>query len=101
MNALCGWLAHGCEKARTGRACVDDEGCQMSMQSDQPVVPAVEWVMSFDPATSTLKCRKLVNGQIKEAYSPVSGGKAAMYALAVIQGFEPPRSLVHQETPAG
>ena len=41
------------------------------------------------------------NGKIIETYASVEKDKASIYAISIIQGFQPPRSLVHQDKLAG
>lgn len=62
-----------------------------------------EWVMVFWPETGDFTLRRYEDGRIVESYpssQPGARERAAIYAAAVIQGFEPPRGLVRQETPA-
>lgn len=73
----------------------------MSEQSGSDGGPDVEWVMRLNVQTGALHCAKYVGGVRVEAYAPVGEGRAAIYAAAIIQGFEPPRGLVRQERPAG
>ena len=37
---------------------------------------------------------------VEETYAPVSIAKAAIFAVAIIHGFQPPRSLVCLDTPS-
>ncbi len=50
-----------------------------------------KWVINVDNG-SFLFSRE-VNGCIKETYAPVNREKATVFAVAIIQGFEPPRLL--------
>ena len=34
------------------------------------------------------------NGKTEESYAPVDVGRAAVFAAAIIQGYQPPRGLV-------
>lgn len=43
--------------------------------------------------------KRFVKGKLNESYAPVSKEKAAIYLAAIIQGYEPPRSLVHRDRP--
>lgn len=37
------------------------------------------------------------NGKCLESYGAVDKARAAVYAAAIVQGFEPPRSLLHAD----
>lgn len=49
------------------------------------------WVIFVD--NDSFLFSREVNGRIDEAYAPVNREKAAVFAAAIIQGFEPPRLL--------
>jgi hypothetical protein len=38
-----------------------------------------------------------INGELQESYRPVEQDLAAIYAAAIIQGFEPPRQLKEKD----
>lgn len=43
---------------------------------------------------------RVINGAVVEIYRPVERGEAAVRLAAIIQGFEPPRSLTRLDRPA-
>lgn len=44
---------------------------------------------------------KEINGSIDESYAPVCKAKVAVFASAIIQGFQPPRDLRSCDKQAG
>jgi len=69
---------------------------------DEPqkeAVPALEWRIEIKP--EGVRFSRFDHGKWTERYATVPPCKAAIYAAAITQGFEPPRALLRQETPAG
>jgi hypothetical protein len=58
-----------------------------------------EWRIRIDG--DRIWFQRLINGKMNESYRPASRAEAAVWASAVIQGFEPPRVLRHCDTPVG
>mgnify|MGYP006898488389 CR=1 FL=1 len=44
---------------------------------------------------------RILNGKIVETYASVEKDKASVYAISIIQDFQPPRCLVHQDKLVG
>lgn len=44
---------------------------------------------------------RLFEGKVVEVYAIVDGRQAAVYAAAIIQGYQPPRALFDQGKPIG
>ena len=44
---------------------------------------------------------RFLNGKIIETYASVEKDKASVYAISIIQDFQPPRCLVHQDKLVG
>ncbi|MFB2653852.1 hypothetical protein [Shewanella seohaensis] len=44
---------------------------------------------------------RMVNNAAVERYAPVSQAMAGIYAVAIVQGFQPPRCLHYRDKPAG
>lgn len=42
---------------------------------------------------------RMINGVSVESYSPVKADTAALWAVSIIHGFQPPRGLVRLDTP--
>lgn len=63
----------------------------------QQPVPAVEWRLEMNP--DGVRFTRYAYGRPDELYPTVPPWKAAIYAAAITQGFEPPRVLVHQDKP--
>lgn len=45
--------------------------------------------------------QRFINGAIEESYSSKNKDVAAIYAVSIIQGFQPPRDLVYPDKRAG
>lgn len=44
---------------------------------------------------------RLLNDKPVESYAPVTPEVAAIYAVAIVQDFQPPRCLIYLDKPAG
>lgn len=49
------------------------------------------WIIEF--VGERFQFRREVNGKLDESYCPVGKDLAAVYVIAIINGFEPPRQL--------
>lgn len=65
----------------------------------QKAAAHVEWRLEMHE--TGVRFTRYDDGALSEAYGTVPPAKAAVYAVAITQGFEPPRGLVRQETRAG
>lgn len=48
-----------------------------------------------------VQIRRLYKGRVVESYAPLPVDKAAVYIMAIIQGYQPPRGLYHLDKPSG
>lgn len=55
------------------------------------------WLFEVRDGETTM--RRCAQGQIIETYAPVPAERAAIWAVAITQGFEPPRGLRRLDTP--
>ncbi len=55
------------------------------------------WTIKTDNKNMVTFTRK-INEQPIESYAPVTKDMASVFAVAIIQGFEPPRNLVRLDT---
>ncbi len=60
--------------------------------------PKDEWRITIEDDRYTFA--RYASGTVIEVYRSVSQQEAAVWAVAVIQGYEPPRSLRDREIPA-
>lgn len=64
----------------------------VDVQKEQVVCNSHErWTIDID--SNRFLFRREINGIINESYPPVEPDVAALYAIAIIHGFEPPRHL--------
>lgn len=56
-----------------------------------------KWVIEVDNGGFLFS--REVNGRVKENYAPVGREKATVFAVAIIQGFEPPRLFTPMSPP--
>ena len=64
-----------------------------------PEQPSDTWLIQVFP--TGVHFSRLHEGRTVESYARVGLDKAAIYAAAVIQGFEPPRDLRRLDKPVG
>jgi len=50
-----------------------------------------KWEIDISGDSFTFK--RVINGRVEESYAAVNTAKAAIYANAIIHGFQPPRDL--------
>ncbi len=58
-----------------------------------------KWVIEISDGRYTFS--REVNGVVDEVYAPVCKKKAAVFASAIIQGFQPPRGLQSRDKQPG
>lgn len=58
-------------------------------QSSSP--PSEQWIIEINGDRYLF--RREINGKPNETYAPVGQHLAAMYAIAIINGYEPPKQL--------
>lgn len=66
---------------------------------EQPVGSKEIWKIEITGSQYVFS--KEVNGRSDESYAPVGKEKAAVFAVSIIQGFQPPRDLRNYDTQAG
>ncbi len=66
--------------------------------TNQHYAPRDEWRITIEDDRYTFE--RYASGTVIEVYRSVSQQEAAVCAIAVIQGYEPPRSLRDLEKPA-
>ncbi len=49
------------------------------------------YIINIDDGVFHIQCYN--NGKVNETYAPMNKDKAIVYLVALIQGFQPPRSL--------
>jgi len=71
-----------------------ERGSEMTEEQTQPK-RKVRWII--DMTDSVFVFSREINGQIDESYRAVSADRAAIDAVAIINGYEPVRRLYPQE----
>ncbi len=66
--------------------------------TNQHDAPRDEWRITIEDNRYTFA--RYASGTVIEVYRSVAQNEAAVWAVAVIQGYEPPRSLQDLEKPA-
>lgn len=64
-------------------------------------IPKLVDVWQIERAGDRYIFRRIVNGVTSESYRPVTPDVASVWAISIIQDFQPPRHLQHSDKPVG